>query len=106
MSTMQVFYTTAPESGMITIPEQLRGKPLKIVVDEEEVVPAKRSTMREFVEKYSGIIKDCDVDSFDNNYKTGILSIAGILKDCPNEDIRDERYEYLMEKYAYAKNTD
>ena len=105
MSTMQVFYTTAPESGMITIPEQLRGKPLKIVV-EEDVEQAKRSMMCEFVEKYSGILKDCDVGSFDNNYKTGILSIAGILKDCPNEDIRDERYEYLMEKYAYAKNTD
>ena len=66
MSTMQVFYTTAPESGMITIPEQLRGKPLKIVVEEEaevEVMPAKRSTMREFVEKYSGILKDCGVES-------------------------------------------
>ena len=62
MSTMQVFYTTAPESGMITIPEQLRGKPLKIVV-EEEAVPAKRSTMREFVEKYSGILKDCGIES-------------------------------------------
>ena len=58
MSATQIFYTTAPESGMITIPEQLRGKPLKIVV-EEEAVPAKRSTMREFVEKYSGILKDC-----------------------------------------------
>jgi len=63
MSTMQVFYTTAPESGMITIPEQLRGKPLKIVVDEEEVVPAKRSTMREFVAEFSGILKDCGIES-------------------------------------------
>jgi len=26
------------------------------------------------------------------------LSIAGILKDYPNENIHDERYEYLMEK--------
>jgi len=65
MSTMQVFYTTAPESGMITIPEQLRGKPLKIAV-EEEVVPTKRSTMREFVAKYSGILKDCGIESVED----------------------------------------
>ena len=62
MSAIQVFYTTAPENGMVTIPEPLRGKPLKIVV-EEEVVPTKRSTMREFVEKYSGILKDCGIES-------------------------------------------
>ena len=62
MSAMQVFYTTAPESGVITIPEQLRGKPLKIVV-EEEAVSAKRSTMREFVAEFSGILKDCGIES-------------------------------------------
>ena len=62
MSTLQVFYTTAPESGMITLPEELQGKPLKIVV-EEETVPTKRSTMREFVAKYSGILKDCGIES-------------------------------------------
>ena len=35
MSTQQVFYTTAPESGTVTLPEELRGKPLKIVVETE-----------------------------------------------------------------------
>jgi hypothetical protein len=75
MSTMQVFYTTAPASGTITLPEGLRGKPLKIVV---EAKPR----------------------------KTGVLSIVGILKDSPNENIHDERYEYLMEKYTHARHTD
>ena len=105
MSTMQAFYTTAPESGTITLPKELCGKPLKIVV-ETETVPVKRYTTRESAAKYSGISKDYDVDSLDNKHTTGILSIAGILKDCPNEDFRDERYEYLMEKYANVKDTD
>ena len=35
MTAMQVFYTTAPESGMIMLPEGLRGKPLKIVLEKE-----------------------------------------------------------------------
>jgi len=64
MSTLQVFYTTAPENGTITLPEELRGKPLKIVV-EENTVPTKRSTMREFVAKYSGILKDCGIESLE-----------------------------------------
>jgi hypothetical protein len=90
MSATQVFHTTAPESGMITLPEGLRGKPLKIVV-ETETVSVKRSTSLDIRQKTP---------------ETGILSIAGILKDCPNENILDERYEYLMEKYAYAGHTD
>jgi hypothetical protein len=62
MSTLPFFYTTAPESGTITLPEELRGKPLKIVVEEKPIV-SKRSTMREFVEKYTGILKDCGIES-------------------------------------------
>jgi len=62
MTTLQVFYTTVPESGMITLPEELRGKPLKIVV-EKEPVPVERSTMREFVANFSGILKDCGVEN-------------------------------------------
>jgi len=76
------FYTMAPESGTITLPRELRGKPLKIVVEESAV--SHGNPTRE----------------------VGILSIAGILKDCRNNDIRDERYEYLMDKYANGKNTD
>jgi hypothetical protein len=90
MASALVFHTTAPESGTITLPEELRGKPLKIVVA-TEATPVKRSA------------------SFGNRQKTsetGILSIPGILKDSPNGNINDECYEYLMEKYAYAGHTD
>ena len=61
MTTFQ-FYTTAPASGTMTLPAKLRGKPLKIVVEEEPAV-SQRATMREFVAKYSGILKDCGVES-------------------------------------------
>ena len=64
---MQTFYTTAPESGMITLPKKFRGKPLKIVMEvEEEAVPAKRSTMREFVAEFSGVLKDCGIESIED----------------------------------------
>ena len=76
MSLVQHFYTTVPESGTITLPPEFRGVPVRIVVENEPTS------------------------------ETGILSIAGILKDCKDEDIRDARYEYLMEKYVYGKNTD
>jgi len=62
MSTMPYFYTTVPESGTITLPEEFRGKPLKIAVAKEPE-PTKRSTMREFVAEFSGILKDCGVES-------------------------------------------
>ena len=81
MSTMPVFYMTVPQSGTFTFPEELRGKPLKIVVEEEPVTPF-------------------------GNHETGILSIAGILKNGRDDDVHDERYEYLMEKYAHARDTD
>ena len=114
---MQVFYTTVPESGMVAFPQELRGKPLKITVEQEPTEANSKISINDFLKKYTGILKDCDIESVEameegrinyilEKHKTGILSIAGILKDCPNEDIRDERYEYLMEKYTYAKNTD
>jgi len=79
MQTTLRFHTTVPSDGTITLPPEFRGKPVRIAVDNEST---KASAQK------------------------GILSIAGILKDCPNENIRDERYEYLMEKYSHGKNTD
>jgi hypothetical protein len=67
--TIHQFYTTVPSNCTITLPPEFRGKPVRVAVENEPV------------------------------RETGILSIAGILKDCRNENIRDERYEYLMEKY-------
>jgi len=73
------FHTTVPSDCMMALPPEFRGEPVRIVVKKE---PPKSPTRK------------------------GILSIAGILKDCPNENIHDERYEYLMEKYGHGKNTD
>jgi hypothetical protein len=79
------FHTTVLDNGMLAVPlpEEFRGTPVKIIVEEEATV---------FLEI--------------PNRKMGILSIAGILKDCRNGDTQDERYEYLMDKYANNKNTD
>jgi len=56
------FHTTVPSNGTITLPSEFHGELVKIVVAEEPAVP-KRSTMREFVEKYTGILKDCGIES-------------------------------------------
>ena len=56
------FHTTVPSSGTITLPSEFRGESVKIVVAKEPAT-SKRSTMREFVEKYTGILKDCGIES-------------------------------------------
>ena len=56
------FHTTVPSDCTITLPSDFSGEPVKIVVDKEPVT-GKRSTMREFVEKYTGILKDCGIES-------------------------------------------
>ena len=70
------FRTTVPSNCTITLPPEFQGKPVRIAVDSEPI------------------------------HEVGILSIAGILKDCVDENIRDERYEYLMEKYGCGKHID
>ena len=62
MSTVFRFHTTVPSDGMIMLPSEFRGAPVQIVVAKEPAT-SKRSTMREFVEKFSGILKDCDIES-------------------------------------------
>jgi hypothetical protein len=56
------FHTTVPSDCTITLPVEFRGESVKIVVAGEPA-STQRSTMREFVEKYSGILKDCDIES-------------------------------------------
>ena len=65
MTTYQ-FHIPASNDATLTIvlPEELRGEPLQIVVAKEPTT-LKRSTMREFVEKYTGILKDCDIESIE-----------------------------------------
>ncbi len=82
MSTTEPFYTTVPANGTITLPPEFRGS--EILVLRTELSSSKR----------------------ESNKGRGLLSIAGILKETSNEPIRDDRYEYLMEKYASSKNTD
>ena len=96
MSTMQVFYTTAPESGTITLPEGLRGKPLKIVLDK---TPCKSGIL-----SIAGILKDCTEEHerlSDSGSKKGILGLRGIMKGLTTTELEDARYEYLMEKYVH-----
>ena len=96
MSTLQVFYTTAPESGTITLPKELRGKPLKIVVE--------RETRETGILSIAGILKDCQNENEqlpNTSSKKGILGLRGIMKGCTASEIEDARYEYLMEKYAH-----
>ncbi|MDR0328361.1 MAG: hypothetical protein LBI05_08715 [Planctomycetaceae bacterium] len=73
------FHTTVLDNGMLAVPlpEEFRGAPVSVVVEEKPAMFKLSST-----------------------HETGILSIAGILKDCRNENIHDERYEDLIEKYA------
>jgi len=56
------FHTTVPSNGTITLPSEFCGEPVKIIVAKEPATD-KRSTMREFVEKYTGILKDCGIES-------------------------------------------
>jgi len=79
MSTMQVFYTTVPESGTFTFPEELRGKPLKIVVEKEPTEENDRISINDFLKKYTGILKDCDIESV--------------------ETMEEDRINYILEKY-------
>jgi hypothetical protein len=72
MTATQVFYTTIPESGAFTFPEEFRGKPLKIVVEEESA----KSPVQDLVD-----------------YCTKSASL------CTDEELDNDRYEYLKEKY-------
>jgi bifunctional DNA-binding transcriptional regulator/antitoxin component of YhaV-PrlF toxin-antitoxin module len=62
MPTTLCFHTTVPSDGTITLPLEFRGAPVQIVIAKEQANP-KNSTMREFVEKFSGILKDCNIES-------------------------------------------
>jgi len=79
MSTMQVFYTTVPESGMVTFPEKFRGKPLKITVEQEPAEENSKISINDFLKKYTGILKDCDIESV--------------------EAMEEERINYILEKH-------
>ena len=103
MTTYQ-FHIPASNDATLTIalPEELRGEPLKIVVAKEPAT-LQRSTMREFVEKFTGILKDCDIESVEAKPapEQGILGLRGILKGYTIEELDHARDEYLTEKYIH-----
>jgi hypothetical protein len=61
------FHTTVLDNGMLAVPlpEEFRGEPVSVVVEKTPTV-SKRSTMREFVENCSGILKDCGIESVES----------------------------------------
>jgi len=63
---------------MISLPSEFRGEPVRIVVAKEPAT-SKRSTMREFVDKYTGILKDCDIESV--------------------EAMKEDRINYILERH-------
>ena len=100
--TPQPYYTTVLSNGMLAVPlpEELRGKSVKIIVEQE---PAPQTGILSI----AGILKDYRNDDFrddqmiETSSKKGILGLRGILKDCSMEELENARYEYLMEKYVH-----
>ena len=84
---MTTFQFHLPASGDATVtiplPEELRGEPLKIVLEKEAVQSTEEektgSTMADFLRKYTGILKDCDIESV--------------------EAMKEDRINYILEKY-------
>ena len=82
MTTYQVYFPASNDATLtIDLPEELRGEPLKIVVAKE---PANTKDVEisvdDFLQKYTGILKDCDIES-----------VAAM---------KEDRINYLLEKYT------
>ncbi len=71
----------------IPLPEELRGKPFKIVL-EDETTKTKPPTQDKNKET-------------EQNTKKGVLGLRGILKGRTTEELEEARYEYLVEKYVH-----
>ena len=81
MTTYQ-FHVPASYDATLTIalPEELRGEPLEIVVAKEPAKPKDvEISVDDFLRKYTGILKDCDIESV--------------------EAMKEDRINYLLEKY-------
>jgi len=84
MTLTQPFYTTVPESGMITLPLEYRGKTVYFNVSN----PISEQTIQKKMM--------CETGS-----KKGILGLRGILKGHTMEELENARDEYLIEKYVH-----
>ncbi len=84
---MQTYQYNIPatENSTLTIPlpEEFRGAELKIVLEKEcQPQPpqqTKKHSMSDFLRKYTGILKDCDIESV--------------------EAMKEDRINYLLKKF-------
>ena len=75
-----MFCTTVPSDCMIALPSEFRGEPVKIVVQKEPPMQEEAAmSIDDFLKKYTGILKDCDIESV--------------------EAMKEDRINYILEKY-------
>ena len=77
------FHTTVPNDCMIVLPSEFRGEPVRIVVKKEPTKSPMQEdatiSINDFLKKYTGILKDCDIESV--------------------EAMKEDRINYVLEKY-------
>ena len=95
--------TTIPEDGVVVLPDDFRGKVVSIIVRDADL---SRSPLKTRIEDTSVFALKGLLKGHTGEWSHGILSIAGILKNCVNKTDGDERYDYLMEKYAHDRDPD
>ena len=83
MTTYQFHFPANRDATLtIALPEELRGEPLKIVVANEPVKSSVQDETKisigDFLKKYTGILKDCDIESV--------------------EAMKEDRINYILEK--------
>ena len=65
---------------MIALPSEFRGEPVRIVVKKEPPMQEDTSiSVNDFLKKYTGILKDCNIESV--------------------EAMKEDRINYILEKY-------
>jgi len=93
---------------MVALPSEFRGEPVRIIVKKEPTKSPTRDdaeiSIDDFLKKYTGILKDCDIESVEamkEDRGKGILGLRGILKGYTLEELETARDDYLTEKYIH-----
>ena len=81
MTTYQFHFPASSDATLtIALPEALRGEPLNVVVAKESAKTKDvEISVDDFLRKYTGILKNCDIESV--------------------EAMKEDRINYLLEKY-------
>jgi len=94
----------------LPLPEELQGKPLKIVVEEEEAAENdSKISVNDFLKKYTGILKDCDIESVEameeetvptkrSTMREFVAKYSGILKDCGIESVEAMKEDRINDR--------